>query len=113
MDRRAAVTAPPTFAVKVTGQTTNAASAEALNHIVTFGLAELSGVPPTISPDLAKLLTPTVSNDQLVITGDTDKLTVIAKELAAEVRGTAQACGDNAGAEHRAATADGLRHVCQ
>ncbi len=78
----AGVNAPPTFGVKVTGKTSSAASAQALDHIVTYGLAAISGVPPTISPDMAKMLTPTVSNDQLVVTADTDKLNAMAKEMA-------------------------------
>ena len=79
----AGINAPPMVSAKVIGQSSSAAiGAQALNHIVTYGLAAMSGVPPTISPDMAKLLTPTVNNDQIVATADNDKLTAIAKEMA-------------------------------
>jgi hypothetical protein len=73
---------PPSPTVKVIVQSATPASAQSASNIVTGGLAAISGVPPTISPDMAKLLTPEVKNDQLVLTANNDKLMAIAKELA-------------------------------
>ena len=78
-------TPPPAASVKVIVHASDPAKAQALDHIVTFGLAALSGVPPTISPDLAKMLTPQVNGSDLVLTADNAKLLAIAKEVGPQV----------------------------
>jgi prepilin-type processing-associated H-X9-DG protein len=77
---------PPTVSVKVIGQTASADAAKQLYQIVTYGLAAMSGVPPTISPDTAKLITPTLTNDQLVLTADKAKLIAVVKEMIPSLR---------------------------
>lgn len=77
----AGVTLPPEPTVKVIAQSANPESAKSLEQIVTYQLAELSGVPPTISPDFAKLLTPQVKNDQVTLNFDNARLMNVAKEL--------------------------------
>ena len=79
------VSSPPGPSANVIMQSTSPASAQALYHIATYGLAAASGVPPTISPDMAKLLTPAMNNDQVVLAADKVKLLAIAKELGPQI----------------------------